>query len=231
MTSFKLVGRGFRDTIVLVPGWAADHRIFDALDLEFNYLIPTEFSPKDFEERLIGKLEKENLKKISILGSSLGGFLAADFASKYPEAVKETVFIGMRPRYHKDGLDEVRGLITKNREAYLRSFYHAWFSPAEKEALDHFKKTLMRDYIKDMKEETLSAGLDYLSDAKLDAAKLRTIETRFIHGTCDKIAPVEEISELEKLLPGSDFTILAGAGHLPFLNNNFKEIFYGRQDR
>ena len=39
-SEFKLIDRGFKDTILLIPGWAADYRIFDSLDLEFNYLLP-----------------------------------------------------------------------------------------------------------------------------------------------------------------------------------------------
>ena len=40
-SEFEWRARGFGHTLLLVPGWATDPRIFAPLDLEFNYLVAT----------------------------------------------------------------------------------------------------------------------------------------------------------------------------------------------
>ena len=93
--------RGFTETLLLVPGWATDHRIFAPLDLEFNYLAPVSFSPRDFQEGLLSALRRHRLDRVAVLGWSLGGYLALEFARAHPERVMEGALfaVGMRERY------------------------------------------------------------------------------------------------------------------------------------
>ncbi|MFA5143217.1 MAG: alpha/beta hydrolase [Candidatus Omnitrophota bacterium] len=221
ISGFKLIHRGFEETILLLPGWAADHRIFGPLGLGFNYLLPTRLFMPDFENALLESLAKESLKTILILGSSMGGFLAADFAARHPECVKHLTLVGMRKRYDQDGIEKIKGYLTANRTGYLYKFYHACFSPGEGEYLAIFKKGLMKSYLKELSTDELLAGLDYLAGARLDLKALQNIKARFIHGGGDRIAPVEEMAGTGGLV------VLKGAGHLPFLRTDFKEVFYG----
>ena len=65
---FKYVERRKRESMALIPGWATDYRIFDSLDLDFNYLVPVGFSPDSFEEDLIEALKEHNIKNLSLFG-------------------------------------------------------------------------------------------------------------------------------------------------------------------
>ncbi len=221
VTQFKLINRGFSETLLLIPGWATDCMVFDSLDLDFNYLIPAPLSPDDFESTLVKTLKKESLDKISILGWSLGGYLAASFASHYPEYVKDITLIGMRRSYGTDELDKARGLIKDNKKAYLYKGYKECALPG----------SLARKYIQILKTDELLEGLDYLEKASLDAGGLKGVKIKFIHGENDKIAPVTEIEELKKDFPGAEFVVVRGASHAPFLRSDFKNIFYGKQGR
>ena len=69
-SKFKLIKRGFTNPLVLIPGWATDYRIFDSLDLNYDYILPVEFSPLDFEAALSSYLEKNSIHKISLFQSS-----------------------------------------------------------------------------------------------------------------------------------------------------------------
>ena len=71
MSEFKIIDRGFTRTTLLVPGWATDHRIFDTLELNTNYLVPVKFSPFGFSKDLAGTLARNGLDKISIVGWSI----------------------------------------------------------------------------------------------------------------------------------------------------------------
>ncbi len=228
-SGFKLVDRGFKETVLLIPGWAMDYRIFNSLDLDFNYLMPGPLSLTGFEAALLASLKEESLEKISILGFSMGGFLAADFASGYPQKIKDLTLIGMRKRYDKDDIEKIKGYIANNKAGYLYKFYHECFSSGEQKELSIFKKGLMKDYLEEMTVDALIAGLDYLKSAELDTGKLKTVKTRFIHGEDDSIAPIEGVLALKNELPGSKLVILRNVGHIPFLRSDFK-AFYGRQD-
>ena len=114
-TRFKYIDRGKENFLVLVPGWASDYKIFDSLDLEYNYIVPVEFSPFDFEEILLETLKTNNIKKASIFGLSLGGFLAAKFASKYPDLIDELTLVGIRKKYKAEEIREVKNNLKKQR--------------------------------------------------------------------------------------------------------------------
>src|SRR3989338_4261643 len=86
-----LIPRGAARTLLLIPGWATDYRIFASLELPYNYLVPIKFAFLDFEKRVLRALEENALDKISILGWSMGAYLAADFAAKHKDRIDELI--------------------------------------------------------------------------------------------------------------------------------------------
>ena len=86
MFKAEFINRGYKENLVLVPGWATDWRIFDGLDLNYNYISLIEFSPLNFTDGLSQYLENKSINKVSMLGWSMGAFLAADFTVKYGQA-------------------------------------------------------------------------------------------------------------------------------------------------
>ena len=80
---FKFFDRGYNSTTLLIPGWASDWRIFNTLNLDSNYLVPTLFSPFDFDKGLLDILNQNGLKVIAVMGWSMGGFIAYGLLSKY----------------------------------------------------------------------------------------------------------------------------------------------------
>ena len=78
MSKFKYEPKGAEGAILLIPGWATDYRIFSGLDIGYNILLPVEFSPFGFCKGLLDAMDDNHLKKISILGWSMGGYIACD---------------------------------------------------------------------------------------------------------------------------------------------------------
>jgi len=214
--------RGFAETLLLVPGWATDHRIFAPLDLEFNYLVPVSCSPRDFQESLLSALRRHRLDRVAMLGWSLGGYLALEFARAHPERVMAGALfaVGMRERYDAAAIEAIKGRLARNKAAYLRRFYGACFSAGEREARDWFERELLGSYLDQMELDSLMAGLDYLASASLP-----DVQARFIHGREDRIAPIEEMLAMEERRPGASLTCIEGAGHAAFLNPEFKKVF------
>lgn len=231
-SEFRLHERGFKDYLLLIPGWAADYRIFEKLDLKFNYLVPVAFSTTDFKERLLESIHKNSLDKVSIFAWSMGAFLAADFISEYPEkAGRHVFFVSAKRQYDAEAINAIKEYLKKNRRGYLYKFYDECFSGGEKESFSEFKRRLLKSYISTMTSEALLEGLGYLSGASFmlrDSLKSNVI---FIHGACDRIAPIDEALQLKSGLPQSEFIVIEKAGHLPFLSHDFNSIINRYVDR
>ena len=223
---FRVSERGFKDTLVLIPGWATDYRIFSSLDLDYNYIFPDGPGPLDLSDRLLSLLDRESIGRVSLFGWSLGGFSAVEFALKNAGRVDELILLGIRRRFDALTLDGVRKKISEDRRAYLFKFYLDCFSSGDKEGLSWFRRHLLKDYLEEMDPGSLIAGLDYLSKAHIDPDSLVSIKRlRVFHGTEDRIAPFKETAEVKDSLPGLRFITIPGAGHAVFLDRGFKEKF------
>lgn len=213
-SEFKWHDRGFKETIVFIPGWATDFRIFHDLEWEYNYLFPLRLSPLDFLPQLKDSLDRLSLKKVFLLGWSQGGFLATDFIQRYPEYIKKCFLLSIRKRFDSDELKDIEMKIKKNKRAYLYKFYETAFSP-KKQDFAWFKKYLLKDYLNMMGLEDLVVGLNYLSSAEIKMQTLTKIDRiTIIHGREDKVAPFEEAKAIAKNLPQAEFIPLDRTGHL-----------------
>jgi pimeloyl-ACP methyl ester carboxylesterase len=221
-SKFNFIDRGKGRAMVLLPGWATDHRIFSTLDLGYDYIVPLEYSPFHFEDELSSFLDGRGLRKVSLFGWSMGGFLAADFAARYPEKVDTLLLAGMRRRYEEAGLVKIREYLRKNAKAFLYSFYSDCFSAGETHARTWFRKHLLKEYCTLFGAESLLNGIDYLSAACLNSAVPESVTVRGIHGTLDRIAPPEGAAEIQKALPHIRYTMIDGAGHMPFLRDDIQ---------
>lgn len=216
---FKYLDRGRQRTILLVPGWAADHRIFDSLNLKFNYLLPLDFSPFTFEGGILNTLEEKGVGKISLLGWSLGGFLAAEFAAKYPDLVEELILVSIRKKYKEEKIAGIKELLKKSKRGYLYKFYTQCFS--KKISLSWFKKNLLKTYCEEFDLEYLLRTLDYLEKARINTQELAGIERiKIIHGESDRIAPIDEAREVQEAIANAELITIENSGHIPFLEED-----------
>ncbi|MDD5464828.1 MAG: alpha/beta fold hydrolase [Candidatus Omnitrophica bacterium] len=226
-SEFEFRDRGFKDTLVLVPGWATDWRIFDGLELDYNYLLPTKLDTVDFNRQLLNRMEQLKISKVSVFGFSLGGFLATEFAHAYPEKITKLILAGVRKRYDPQLLENIRIQIRADRRPWLYKFYLNCFSRADTSGRAWFRKNLLKSYLDKLSSDELIQGLDYLASQVLNLELLKSIrDISVFHGRDDLIAPVKDALEIQAHLPQAKFTLLADRGHLFFLDGNFRERFY-----
>jgi pimeloyl-ACP methyl ester carboxylesterase len=224
-SQFRLFDRGYEETIALVPGWGTDYRIFSRLDLRANYLVPVSMALDGFADDLSQALDELSFSQISLVGSSLGGFMAARFANLYPDRVSGLTLVGIRRRYDPASLEEVAERLRRNKKAFLYKFYRSCFSLRDAQGLQWFKDNLFSDYVKTMTEESLLEGIEYLASAALDTLP-RDFTATIFHGTEDAVAPFPEALEIARN-NGARFIPLDGLGHIPFFNSAFHTMFCG----
>ncbi len=218
--------RGCDKLAFLIPGWASDYRIFNTLDLDYNYLLPIEYNPFDLVRDLSELLNKESIDKISLFGWSMGGFLAADFASKNIDKVDELILLSVQRKFSPELLEDIKLKLQQNKKAFLYKLYLNCFSKEDAEGLNWFKQHLLMRYIEELRLEDLLCGLDYLSRTQINPGSLAAIKKiRIFHGQDDKIASFDEARQIKLELSQAEFICLPETGHALFLNRKFKEKF------
>lgn len=217
---FKYINRGFEGTMVFLPGWATDHRIFSSLDLKYNYLFPVEYYPQRIEKDLADEMDRLASEKISVFAYSLGAFKAVDFAYDNPEKIDKLYLFALRKKYRRAEINYVRDSLLKNKTAYLNGFHKACF--AKRPNMVWFKQNLLKDYC-NIDLEYLLETLDYLAECQLSTEKLSSLNNlRVYHGAKDTIAPMREIAQL-CAVANKNLQIFEDAGHAIFLE---EEINY-----
>ncbi len=224
---FKFLDRGFKDTLVLIPGWATDYRIFDRLKLDYNYILTAKPSSSGFNQALLNHLDEFGINKASVFGFSMGGILAAEFAAGFPEKIIELILVGVRSSYNPEILEDIKSKIQENKRSWLYKFYINCFSRVDLEALSWFRNNLLREYTDNLDIKELLLGLSYLATHALQPGALKKIENiRIFHGSKDLIAPIGGVLKIQPDLPQAKFIYLEDAGHFSFLSPAFRERFY-----
>jgi pimeloyl-ACP methyl ester carboxylesterase len=169
-----------------------------------------------------------------LVGNSMGGFIATEVAIQYPARVERLVLVsaaGLTVEYQRD--ERILGLLR-----YGQRLITAWggFIAARSDAVAHrprARRMLMRLVVADadripgplIAEQVRGArnagfvdALDALTDYPI-RARLGEIAcpTLIFWGTEDKLVPVRDAAEFERLIPDARKVVWAETGHMPML--------------
>ncbi|MHB0936019.1 MAG: alpha/beta fold hydrolase [Armatimonadota bacterium] len=208
---------GHRPT-VLLPGWATDARIFARLSLPGDIIRPAGLLTGNIDS-LVEFLKENGCAPVTLLGWSLGGFAAADFARRHPALVERVVLVGIRRQYPAERIEEMRQALRQDRARCLAGFYRQCFLPAQREDYRRFRAALEPDYLAEFTEAELLEGLQYLGSVTLEPEALPPGVT-IVHGALDIIAPPAEACRLAEDA-GIGLNLLPGVGHAAFLAEEF----------
>lgn len=175
---------------------------------------PTFTDMHDYVMHYLGLFDLLAIDRVRLVGVSLGGWLAAQFASEHNDRVKKLVLIapaGMIDPLHPplDILsvpgEQVVGMLVSNFEVLKRKL-------PEKPSID---------FIADRyREATTLARLwwEHPFDPKfVRHLKRVTMPTMILWGNEDKIVPVQQTALWQQHIPQADIRVFEGAGHLVHL--------------
>ena len=216
------VDGGAGPSMVLLPGWATDGRVFDGL---FPGVAAVRscgpLRPEGFPDRLATFLDGEVRGPVTIVGWSLGGFLAAEFARRHPARVRRLLLIGVRRRYPAAEVEAVRAALLRDRRACLSDFYARCFFPSRMKAYRSFRAGLQEEYLREMDQTALLEGLSFLAANDFPASGLPGCPVAIIHGGKDVIAPAAEAETLARATARATFHLLPEGPHAAFLDEGF----------
>lgn len=224
MEEFFVVGGEGVPSTVLLPGWATDGRIFDGVLPGVAAVTTGPIRPEGFPRRLAAFLDRTARTPVTVVGWSLGGFLAAEFAREYPDRVRRVVLVGIRREYPEADVEAVLRSLSADPDGCLSGFYAQCFYPSQIPAYRRFRGGLQAAYLREMDGGALREGLSYLAGARLSGEALPVCPVAIVHGGKDVVAPFAEAERLAREGGNATFHPLPGAAHAAFLADGFRAV-------
>ena len=176
---------------------------------------PAPYSIHDFSTDLFGLLDQLEISQAIVVGISVGGMIALDFAACWPEQVHSMVLCDTAPVIGTADLwnDRIDRLRENGMQSMAAAILDRWFSPTFKKktpaAYQGYYNMLTR-----MPVEGYTGTCEAIRDADLtEAAKAIEAPTLILCGTEDVSTPPGLVQGLAELMPNAEFQEIPGAGH------------------
>jgi pimeloyl-ACP methyl ester carboxylesterase len=195
---------------------AYDHRGVGA-----SSRVDAPFSIVDLAEDATALLAALELDSAHVMGISMGGMIAQELALSHPERVR-TLTLGCTYCGGPGSLlptqpELAEAIMSGDRERALRAMWEANVSESFAQDPEAYKRFhaigLERAVALAVTMEQLAAITAHDTSARLGQLKMATL---VVHGTADRILPVENGKLVAELIPGSQLEIWPDIGHLFF---------------
>ena len=213
-------------TLVLIPGYMCnDHMWQNQLtQLKKKYKV---IIPELKQGKTINEFSKHTLKSLpdtfSIIGFSMGGFIALNLAINYPKRIDDLVLVGTNARSVSK---ERRILLKKSLLELNKKNYIERFSLSSFQSYFAKKNQNKKKYLKLIKTMVKNSGLKCLTNqtkAILNRpeliGKLTKIKSRclIISGSQDRLSTKEMNIELHTKIKNSEIYFVTKSGHFVML--------------
>jgi 3-oxoadipate enol-lactonase len=185
---------------------------------------PHPFTIGDLADDARNVLRACGIGRATVLGMSLGGMIAQEFALRHSKAVERLVLVATRPptpAQIPSPSDALLSLIKKPRTGEdLRAFFVATWSTLVADGFAAEHPDVMTE-VADQIVQRVTPRRAVLSQARAiwawhGATRLRRINapTTIVHGDHDPLLPVGNGMRLARLIPDATYLELPGIGHL-----------------
>jgi pimeloyl-ACP methyl ester carboxylesterase len=190
-----------------------------------------------YVDALIRLLDRLEVQRVRMVGHSLGGIIAAQFAAQHPSRTEALVLVatGVSPRRWQvlllRGLAASIVLLNRGRLPLFGVAVRAAMAPAP------LRRLLLRPMVRDPAAVSRELAVDMMTGAgnspgataALKAA-LRAIRqqdlravvcpTLIVGGACDRMAPAASLDHLAGVIVGARKEVMAEAGHHPMFERS-----------
>jgi pimeloyl-ACP methyl ester carboxylesterase len=238
---YKTHGTG--EPLVLISGFASGAWLwFRQIDELTKYFQVITFDPRGIGNSKIEEsksvtisgiaddvakiLDELNIKKASILGTSFGGFVAQEFALKYPERLDNLILactsFGGKNHVLPDNFEVLTAFgSTENLNSLerIRKFMIPAFT--KDFVTDNYEIVEQTCKLREQNEVPENVYLQQLQSATTFdmQAKISKIsaKTLVITGDSDQVVPMQNSINLANLIPNAELEIIENSGHLFFI--------------
>ena len=175
------------------------------------------YSIDDHACDLAALLSHLNIDRVVLIGISVGGMIAMEYARQHPDALDALILSDTATRIGTAEMWNQRiATLRENGMAYLgEAILERWFAP-------DFSTQRSADYrgylnmLTRMPVEGYTATCEAIRDARLESAPASIpVRTLVIGGKHDLATPPAVVQALAESLPGSRLQLLDNAAHLP----------------
>ncbi len=200
---------------------------------------PGPYALGDHTRDLQALLDQLRIEAVSLVGISVGGLIAMDYALRCPGRVHALVLCDTGPRIGtpESWMDRIRGLREQGMAGMAEMILGRWLAPAfgERRPADYHG---LRNMLVQTPLEGYIATCAALREADLSAELHQiTAPTLALGGTDDGVTPPGVMRQLAAALPNARYEAIQGAAHLPCfeqpeavaaaINRFFEEVRYG----
>ena len=186
---------------------------------------------EDFVDDLCSVLSTFNLESAHIVGLSMGGRIAMQFASKYPEMVRSLALVDTHLGFQNMGQTTRSAFIQSRREPLISGQETRDIAPAVARSLcsDNAIEGALEKFIESMtnlhKDSYLKAIESSVNNDHFDAYGDIDAPTIVIVGEDDELTPIQMAKDIQRNISGADLAVIPNAGHL----SNFEQpdVFNG----
>ncbi len=203
----------------VIPAFTGQYRLirYDARGHGLSDAPPGPYTLRDETNDLASLLRSLEIDKVTLIGVSIGGLTAMNYALQYPEQVRALVVSDTAPRISTPELWEERISAVNQRglPKMAETIVSRWFLPGFRqidpeeynEYLNQLSRTSQEGYI---------ATCAALRDADLSSA-IETIRAPLLAlcGAGDVVVTPEQTRKWADCLPDARVQVIDGAAHLP----------------
>jgi len=168
-----------------------------------------------FVDFLHAFMQSQNLSKATLVGNSLGGWIALDFAARHPEMVDKLVLVDSA------GLPWGKAIAVDLNPASLedmRTLLDSIFYD-KKMVSEEFVLQAFTNHVHNNDAYTIQRTLAGFAQNQFEDAKLASIHspTLVVWGRQDELIPVSSGEKLRDGIPGAKLVVFEHCGHVPQL--------------
>lgn len=213
------LGTDFRIWEKVADNLAADYRVilYDKRGHGLSDATPQPYCMDDHVEDMAALLRHLGVSKAVIVGLSVGGMITQGLAAKHPDLVRALVLCDTA---HKIGTADmwnarIDAVNTKGIASLTDAIMERWFTPAYRTP-DNADYQGYINMLNRCPVDGYAGTCAALRDADLTAStSALDLPVLCIVGDQDGSTPPDLVRELAALIKGARFEIVAGAGHIP----------------
>jgi 2-hydroxy-6-oxonona-2,4-dienedioate hydrolase len=166
-----------------------------------------------FVDFLYGFLQAQNINKATLVGNSLGGWIALDFTVQHPAMVDKLVLVDSAglPWMQAPAVD-----LNPSSVAGMRAILESIFYD-KKMVTDQAALQIFTDHVRNNDGYTIQRTLAGLATAEFEDTKLASIHapTLVVWGRQDTLIPVASGEKLRDGITGAKLVVFEQCGHVP----------------